>query len=134
LDERRERRADSRLNAGSPQGPFGAARWSGRRWHNLELLLSHEAGQAAPGSVRILVAPNGDLLIGGGFDQAGGAAHADYIARWHDGRWQALGPGLGGDVNTLAVAPNGDIVVGGSFTALGDGSRPLFHLAIYRDR
>jgi hypothetical protein len=62
--------------------------------------------------------PNGDLVVGGDFTTAGGAA-ANRIARWNGSAWAPLGSGLNGAVNALAVLPNGDLVVGGTFSSAG---------------
>lgn len=68
--------------------------------------------------------PNGDLIVGGHFDRAGGVS-ANNIARWNGTAWSALGTGITGDsfttpyVNALATLPNGDLIVGGSFTRAG---------------
>jgi len=64
--------------------------------------------------------PNGDILVGGAFTNAGGVAAADYIAVWDGSNWTALGaPATGAtitDVRAIKVLKNGDILVGGDFT------------------
>nr|GFD24989.1 hypothetical protein [Tanacetum cinerariifolium] len=72
------------------------------RWYRLLLALvtTAAAGQGwqpgfhCPGLnnyVTTAVAlPNGDLIAGGSFTNAGGHPTADYIARWDGRTWQAL--------------------------------------------
>lgn len=80
-------------------------------------------GAGVDGEVRCLATmPNGDLIAGGSFTQAGGAPAA-HVARWDGSAWWPLGAGLAGGSATyaeaLAVAPNGDLIVGGAFTVAG---------------
>ena len=63
--------------------------------------------------------PNGDLIAGGTFAEAGGQYAADGVARWDGTNWGRLGYGIPGRVATLAVMPNGDLIVGGDFTVTG---------------
>jgi trimeric autotransporter adhesin len=63
--------------------------------------------------------PNGNLIVTGSFQDAGGDSDADYIARWDGTAWNALGTGLNGVGKALAVAPNGDLFVGGYFATAG---------------
>jgi len=65
----------------------------------------------------------GVLFAGGSFTNAGGHAAADYIARWSNGAWAALGSAhLNGAVHAIAYAP-GKVYAGGVFTnAGGDGN------------
>ncbi|MFO1077781.1 MAG: hypothetical protein U1E73_08645 [Planctomycetota bacterium] len=71
------------------------------------------------GDVSALAAmPNGDLVVSGGFDTAGGIA-ASGIARWDGNAWHALGAGLDGSAYAMLPLPNGDLVVGGQFTQAG---------------
>jgi hypothetical protein len=64
----------------------------------------------------LLVAPNGDLYVGGQFTNAGGVGAADLLAMW-DGSWNAVGtPGITTTgVYALAMAGNGDLYIGGYF-------------------
>jgi len=67
----------------------------------------------------LTVVPNGDVLVGGAFTDAGGNPNADRVARWDGSAWQPLGTGLNSLVNALAVAANGDVLAGGNFTDAG---------------
>jgi hypothetical protein len=77
-------------------------------------------------SVRCLLPmPNGDLIVGGYFQNIGGVP-AMGVARWDGANWSPL-PGLdlitivlpGIEVRHLARLSNGDIVAGGLFTCSG---------------
>ncbi len=63
--------------------------------------------------------PNGDLIVTGRFENAGGDPNADFIARWDGTAWHALGTGLDHRGLALAVAPNGDVFVCGYFASAG---------------
>jgi len=60
----------------------------------------------------LLTLQNGNVLVGGSFDQAGGQ-NARKVAQWNGSTLSSLGDGLEGEVN-CAVEFNGDIYVGGS--------------------
>ncbi|MFN9705194.1 MAG: hypothetical protein ACK595_10295, partial [Planctomycetota bacterium] len=82
-------------------------------------------GSGMNGSVEALAAlPNGDLVAGGFFTTADGAA-ADGIARWSGNSWSALGSGASG-VRQLAVLPNGQLAVGGGFLTAGGNVSAYF--------
>ncbi|MFT7534097.1 MAG: hypothetical protein ACI85K_000042 [Hyphomicrobiaceae bacterium] len=63
-------------------------------------------------------APDGDLIAGGRFLDAGGVA-ANRIARWNGTTWSTFGGGLDGEVVTLAALANGDVIAGGYFITSG---------------
>jgi hypothetical protein len=70
-------------------------------------------GTGLDGEVAALaVLPNGDLVAGGAFTDAGGAA-ASRVARWDGTAWHALAAGLSAAPTALAVLPNGDLVAAG---------------------
>jgi WD40 repeat protein len=90
------------------------ARWDGNAWSPLGSGMS----TGFPLSVNALaVLPNGDLIAGGSFANAGGVLVRN-VARWNGSTWSALGSGIGGTsaVNALAVLPNGDVIAGGAFS------------------
>ena len=62
--------------------------------------------------------PNGDIIAGGTFTQAGGTS-ANYIARWNGSNWLPLGSGMNNPVKSLITMPNGDVIAGGLFTTAG---------------
>jgi hypothetical protein len=100
------------------------ARWDGTSWSPLGSGVTAGAFSFAQ-VLALLVLPNGDLIAGGVFSQAGGVAAAN-VARWDGTAWSALGAGVptsgGGQVRTLATLANGDLVAGGW---LGSSTDPL---------
>jgi trimeric autotransporter adhesin len=61
---------------------------------------------------------NGDLVVGGVFNFAGGAP-ASRIARWNGTAWSPLGSGMDANVRSLTELPNGDLIAGGDFLVAG---------------
>ena len=97
------------------------ARWNGTAWSALGagLQTTFGGGTLAPGFADALaLAPNGDLYVGGEFEQAGTVAVTTF-ARWNGTAWNDLGAGLIGGTNdyvqALAVAANGTVYAGGRF-------------------
>ncbi|MDO7875411.1 T9SS type A sorting domain-containing protein [Hymenobacter sp. ASUV-10] len=96
------------------------ARWNGTAWS----ALGSGSTNGVVGRVRALVvAPSGELYVGGQLTRAGGAV-ANGVARWNGTAWDALSGGLtynslAGSVRALALAPNGSLYVGGIFTRAG---------------
>lgn len=81
--------------------------------------------------------PNGDVIVGGKFDTAGGLP-ARFIARVNPitGVWSTLGGGSElnewvGEVFALAVLPNANVIVGGQGGALRDGQSLGSNIARY---
>lgn len=68
----------------------------------------------------MVVMPNGDVVVAGGFTTAGGQP-AGRLARWNGVEWTAMAditdPFSG--LLSLALLPNGDLLVGGGFTVIG---------------
>ena len=94
----------------------GVARWNGTTWNAFGVGAS--AGVGTFGAATVAVQANGDIVVGGVFVTAGGAA-ANRIARWNGAAWSALGTGCNGPVAALLPLPNGELVVGGQFTTAG---------------
>jgi hypothetical protein len=66
------------------------------------------------------VNPNGIIIIGGHFINAGNDPKADYVAAWRGNNWGSLmAGGLNNTVYKVYCANNGDIYLGGSFTQAG---------------
>lgn len=104
------------LNAGGAPATH-VARWNGSTWGALGAGITPTMPFGS--SVQALVVlPNGDLVAGGAFQQAGGVT-VNNVARWDGVAWHALGSGTNGTVRDLAVLPNGDLVATGSFLAAG---------------
>lgn len=95
----------------------GIARGQPGSWQPLGSGMA--GGQAAGPAVRALARlPNGDLVAGGDFDQAGGVAAAN-VARWNGSAWSPLGAGVDGIVLALLALPDGSLVAGGAFATAG---------------
>jgi hypothetical protein len=96
------------------------ARWDGQDWLPVGGGVDggHGTGSAdcAPPWVFALTVWNGDLIVGGSFESAGGI-RAYRVARWDGSAWHAMGTqwdtGRGGAVWALAVTQNNDLVAGG---------------------
>lgn len=98
------------------------ARWDGSAWHALGSGVISSGG----GLVRCIVPlPNGDLLVGGSFTNAGGVP-AVHLARWDGATWHAHAPGLlphygtfspplHGRVADAVRLPDGDLLIAGWF-------------------
>ncbi|MFA6046313.1 MAG: hypothetical protein WC718_15115, partial [Phycisphaerales bacterium] len=94
------------------------ARWNGSVWAPFGSGVGGGSYQN-PRVSALVVMPNGNLIAGGYFTTAGGAACSN-IARWNGVMWTPLGSGTHTSVEALAVMPNGGLVVGGGFsTAVG---------------
>ncbi len=71
----------------------------------------------------------GNVIIGGSFENIAGGADNDFIA-WATQAsvladvpvWQPLGKGVEDDVSAILVLPNGDLIVGGQFSAVGNAA------------
>lgn len=110
--------------AASPAGSLFAASgstvqaWNGSAWQIL--------GSGMNGAVNtIALMPNGDLLAGGAFTNAGGTA-TNGFARWNGTVWQSLGSGVPIVVEALLPLPNGQVLGAATFTVSG---APLRYLA-----
>jgi len=69
--------------------------------------------------------PNGTIIIGGNFTNAGGDSNADYVAAWRGNNWGSLmAGGVNGFVNEVYCADNGDIYLCGRFTQAGGLTLP----------
>jgi hypothetical protein len=104
--------------AGIATGDY-IAKWNGSAW---SALGSNGAGNGALNAFPVALAASGtDLYVGGFFQNAGGIAEADYIARWNGSAWSALGSNGSGDgaleccVHALAVSGT-NLYVGGTFS------------------
>jgi trimeric autotransporter adhesin len=94
------------------------ARWNGATWAPLGGGSDGYLG----GTVSALaVLPNGDLVAGGYFTQAGGQP-ANRIARWDGSAWHAFGSGVAAPsfpgIASLNVLSNGDLIAGGYFNSI----------------
>ena len=92
------------------------ARWNGTTWAPFGAGLPPLT--TAHGVHCLAIAPNGDVVAGGFFTLAGGAA-ADYLVRWNGSTWSAIGGGIDNIARSVAFAANGELFVGGSFMTAG---------------
>jgi hypothetical protein len=97
---------------GSHVDASNIARWNGSAWQAL--------GSGTDSDVLSLSVYNGTLIVGGGFDHAGGIAVND-IAGWNGSSWTALGAGIQGSFDYVEsmMVYNAELVVGGSFSFAG---------------
>lgn len=70
----------------------------------------------------LLDAGNGELIVAGQFQSAGGVPGTNNIARWDGTNWSSVGGGVDGKVAALQLLPNGILIAGGSFTSAGSAS------------
>ena len=70
---------------------------------------------------------NGDLYVGGTFNNLAGIANADYFAKYtfSTNTWSAVGSGINLSVYDIAIAPNGTIYIGGLFTTASGNNNCL---------
>jgi hypothetical protein len=118
------------FQSASGVGVYNIARWDWTNWHPLG------EGLDPAGSVwdlRMVVMPNGDLVVAGHF-----YAPVPWLARWNGSTWSTIGGGGWEGISALAVEANGDLVVafandglvgarvmrwnGSTWTELGSGS------------
>ncbi len=77
----------------------------------------------------LAVQPDGKILAGGNFTQAGGQPRNRVVRLRADGSIDPsfdIGAGANNQVNALALQPDGNVVVGGSFTQFAGLSRGYF--------
>lgn len=73
--------------------------------------------------------PRPRALVAAGYFTTSGGEPASNIALWNGTRWEPLGSGVNGPINSLAVRANGDLIVAGSFSAAG--GQPARNLAAF---
>lgn len=96
----------------------GIARWNGFQWAPLDAGLTSFGSSSGR---TLVVHPNGDLVVGGHFLNAGGGA-SNHVARWTNNRWLALGRGITPGIVTMAASGSDQLVAGGYFTFAGNTS------------
>jgi hypothetical protein len=89
------------------------------QWYPLGPGLAGATGMHAD---RLAARPNGELIAGGYFSNAG-ALTVGNIAAWNGSAWTRLGAGASNGasdaVSALLALPNGDVLVGGAFLSVG---------------
>ena len=93
------------------------AAWDGLTWSSL--------GGGLNGTGKCLHIHEGDLYVGGWFNQAGDIP-ANYVARWDGSAWHAVGVGFNWAVYTMATY-EGNLIAGGQFA--NSGGQPTNRLA-----
>lgn len=96
------------------------AKWDGQDWLPVGggMEGGHGTGTAdcGPPWVYDMTVWNGDLIVGGSFQQAGGES-AWRVARWDGAAWHTMGTawntGFGGAVWSLAVTADNELIAGG---------------------
>jgi hypothetical protein len=94
------------------------ARWDGSAWHAMGQGVTVSSEYLAE-VFSMVVLPGGDLVVGGLFNQAGGAP-AFLIARWNGSAWSPWGSAdalQGSYVRTLLPLPGGDLLATGVLTS-----------------
>jgi hypothetical protein len=66
------------------------------------------------GNIYSMTGYGSNLIVAGGFTDAGGIPQADVIARWDGSAWHDLNGGMTGDISTLDWLGN-DLYIGGTF-------------------
>jgi trimeric autotransporter adhesin len=89
------------------------ARWNGSSWSALGSGIDTTSLQTQVYAVATLA--DGDLVVGGRFQRAGGVA-VESLARWRSGGWMAMGAGMNGNVEALLGLAAGDLFAAGTFT------------------
>lgn len=91
----------------SPLSVNEIACWDGNIWSDM-------LGGVTGGVINsMVIGPKGELYVAGSFTQAGNVP-VNYIAKWYNGNWHALGDGLPStfDRSTMTVKSNGHLYIG----------------------
>ncbi len=85
------------------------ARWDGAQWHPLADGITGAPGIYPPRVTALLALPDGDLIVGGDFLNAGGQPSPKF-ARWNGAEWTPMTGSMNGYVADLALRTNGEII------------------------
>ena len=86
------------------------ARWNGTSWSDVGGGVSYAVAGPSSNVFSIVFDAEGNLYVGGTFDQAGNGAgliSANVVAKWDGTSWSALGNGVDGTVNDLVFDSSG---------------------------
>ena len=83
------------------------AQWNGAAWSALGSGVSN-MGLGVVYAIEQL--PSGDIMVGGGFTNAGGVP-ASCVAIWNGSTWSAMGTGVSRTVRDILVRQNGEVLV-----------------------
>ncbi len=115
------------FNSGLFNGAHSIAMWDGSSWQSLGEGVSgpgySSGGKGAQegdgySPVKALAIYNGNLIVAGSFNSAGGVADSS-IAQWDGSNWSKVGKGFVGTITSLAVY-NGKLIAAGSFSQIGN--------------
>ena len=100
----------------------GVARWDGAHWQPIGAGMSSSSGWD-PWVMALAFDQAGNLYSGGFFNKAEGRT-VNYVARWDNGMWKALGTGIAGPSNprveALLASGQNILWAGGKFASAGD--------------
>ncbi|MBY0113545.1 MAG: immunoglobulin domain-containing protein [Phycisphaerales bacterium] len=95
----------------------GLARWlGGSQWVAFGGALSAQGQSPVVSAIDVL--PNGNVLIGGSFFNAG-AVNADYVARWDGTQWNSLPQHVDAICDKIIATQDGNAVLAGGFHTAG---------------
>jgi len=104
-------------NVGESLPAGRVAHWDGQSWQ----ALGSDEGNGMDTAVYALALAGDSLYAGGTFRQVnhgGAVVRANRVARWHEGRWSALGSGSGNGMDSAVYAlalHDGELYAGGMF-------------------
>ena len=97
------------------QNAKSIAKWNGTTWSAVGPGLTYFSTTSYVGEMAVY---NGELIVGGGFTDAGTLALSN-IAKWNGNSWAALGNGVNGSVYAIGIH-NNDLFIGGEFHLPGN--------------
>jgi trimeric autotransporter adhesin len=116
--------AGGRFSMAGDEAANLVAMWNGGRWVSLSGGIQSTQGSEV---LALLLAPDGDLYVGGWFSQSVSGVPLSGIGRWSHGHWHDLDGGLrnlggsarNGPVRDIILNPQGQVMIGGWFTHVG---------------
>lgn len=109
-------------------GANGIAGYDGTNWFPLGTGLNMlVAPQPTPNGIVIVFGPDGSLYVCGNFNDAGGVANTQCLARWdfNTNLWNTVGGGLNNPAYSMSFAPNGSLFITGMFTIVDPAGAPI---------
>ena len=100
------------------KGAENIALWNGAEWSP----LGQKDGNGLNNTVNSLVTTKDGHIYAGGYCTTGGIKTLNYIAKWEDTTWIAVGPGLNSPILALAADSAGNLYAGGK---AGPAGSPL---------
>jgi hypothetical protein len=109
---------------GVPAGNIAA--WNGTNWSALGAGLSGASNQSNLGGASLTTTPEGDLVVGGLFDTAGGEPAAN-LARYDGMNWHEIDGGVNGETFHVLAHAN-HLYASGAFSVAGNQASPAWAL------